>query len=132
MKKVCLKVGLSYATRGFSCVKGSSCIVDDTIAAKLQKTGRFEIADVELIAPEPVASASEFATLAPEPMALVSEPADSPLKAANITSMKKDELIAFAEAHGINIEDCKNNEERIQRIQSEMDLGVFVRLASEE
>jgi hypothetical protein len=125
MKKVCLKVGLSYATRGFSCVKGSSCIVDDTIAAKIQKTGRFEIADVEFIAPEPVASV-------PEPMALVSEPADSPLKAANITSMKKDELIAFAEAHGINIEDCKNNEERIQRIQSEMDLGVFVRLASEE
>ncbi len=125
MKKVCLKVGLSYATRGFSCVKGSSCIVDDNIAAKLLKTGRFEIADVELIAPEPVASV-------PEPMALVSEPADSPLKAANITSMKKDELIAFAEAHGINIEDCKNNEERIQRIQSEMDLGVFVRLASEE
>ena len=80
---------------------------------------------MELIAPEPVASV-------PEPMALVSEPADSPLKAANITSMKKDELIAFAEAHGINIEDCKNNEERIQRIQSEMDLGVFVRLASEE
>ena len=125
MKKVCLKVGLSDATRGFSCVKGSSCIVDDNIAAKLLKTGRFEIADVELIAPEPVASV-------PEPMALVSEPADSPLKAANITSMKKDELIAFAEAHGINIEDCKNNEERIQRIQSEMDLGVFVRLASEE
>ena len=125
MKKVCLKVGLSYATRGFSCVKGSSCIVDDNIAAKLLKTGRFEIADVELIAPAPVASV-------PEPMALVSEPADSPLKAANITSMKKDELIAFAEAHGINIEDCKNNEERIQRIQSEMDLGVFVRLASEE
>ena len=125
MKKVCLKVGLSYATRGFSCVKGSSCIVDDNIAAKLLKTGRFEIADVELIAHEPVDSV-------PEPMALVSEPADSPLKAANITSMKKDELIAFAEAHGINIEDCKNNEERIQRIQSEMDLGVFVRLASEE
>ena len=49
-----------------------------------------------------------------------------------ITSMRKDELIAFAEAQDINIEDCKNNEERIQRIQSEMDRKVFVRLASEE
>ena len=46
--------------------------------------------------------------------------------------MKKDELIAFAEAQGIDVSDCKNNEERIQRIQSGMDINAFARLTSEE
>ena len=130
MKKVCLKAGLSYVARGISCVKGKAVDVEDDVAARLMKTGRFEIADVE-------PAASGFTVPAPDSpvpgfMDLVSGSLAVDAKSASITSMRKDELIAFAEAQGINIDDCKNNEERIQRIQSEMDKNVFARLASEE
>lgn len=118
MKKVCLMTGLSYVAKGISCMKGKAVDVEDDVAERLMKTGRFEITDVEPMIPGFAEPASEF--LAPEG------------KSANITSMKKDELIAFAEAQGIDVADCKNNEERIQRIQSEMDLKAFTQLASEE
>lgn len=118
MKKVCLKTGLSYVAKGISCRKGKVVEVEDDVAARLLKTGRFEIMGMESVVPE-------FVDLAPESPA----PAGNP---TNITSMKKDELIAFAEEQGINVADCKNNEERIQRIQSEMDIKAFTRLASEE
>lgn len=111
MKKVCLKVGLSYVAKGISCMKGKAVDVEDDVAERLMKTGRFEIVDAEPAVPESVDPASG---------------------SANIASMKKEELIAFAEAQGIDVKDCKNNEERIKRIQSEMDLKAFARLASEE
>lgn len=122
MKKVCLKTGLSYVAKGISCRKGKVVEVEDDVAARLLKTGRFEIMGMESVVPE-------FVDLAPESLA-----PESPASAGtptNITSMKKDELIAFAEEQGIDVADCKNNEERIQRIQGEMDLKAFTRLASE-
>lgn len=142
MKKVCLKAGLSYVARGISCVKGKAVDVEDDVAARLMKTGRFEIADVEPAAsgftvPATDPPIPEFTVPAPDSQVpgfvdLVSGSPAVDAKSASITSMRKDELIAFAEAQGINIDDCKNNEERIQRIQSEMDKNVFARLASEE
>ncbi len=123
MKKVCLKTGLSYVAKGISCRKGKVVEVEDDVAARLLKTGRFEIMSMESVVPELVDLAPE--SPAPESPA----PAGTP---TNITSMKKDELIAFAEEQGIDVADCKNNEERIQRIQSEMDIKAFARLASEE
>ncbi len=123
MKKVCLKTGLSYVAKGISCRKGKVVEVEDDVAARLLKTGRFEIMGMEPVVPE-------FVDLAPESPAPESPaPTGNP---TNITSMKKDELIAFAEEQGIDVADCKNNEERIQRIQSEMDIKAFARLASEE
>lgn len=123
MKKVCLKTGLSYVAKGISCRKGKVVEVEDDVAARLLKTGRFEIMGMESVVPEFVDPVPE--SPAPESPA----PAGTP---TNITSMKKDELIAFAEEQGIDVADCKNNEERIQRIQSEMDINAFARLASEE
>lgn len=111
MKKVCLKVGLSYTTKGFSCVKGKPVYVEDDIAAKLAKTGRFDIADANSKDPESVGAADE---------------------SANIASMKKDELIAFATEHGISIEGCKNNDERIERIQSVLSVSGFTQMSLEE
>lgn len=116
MRKVCLKTGISYVAKGISCVKGKVVDVEDDIAARLVKTGRFEIVD---------AAPTDSESVDPEF-------ADPEGKSINITSMKKEELIAFAEDQGIDVKDCKNNEERIQRIQSEMDLKAFTRLASEE
>ena len=62
------------------------------------RTGRFEITD----------------------MLPVSQTAAPASESADIPSMKKDELIAFAEAHDIDLEGCKNNNERI-RTDSERD-----------
>lgn len=103
MKKICLKVGLSYAAKGFSCIKGIPVDVEDGVAERLMRTGRFGIADTV---------------------------PDS--ESADISSMKKDELIAFAEAHGIDLEGCKNNNERIERIQSEISVKEFVQIPAEE
>ncbi len=108
MKKICLKVGLSYAARGFSCVKGIPVEVEDDIAADLLKTGRFDIVDAAL------------------------ESADAPGEPSVFASMKKDDLIAFAKEHGIDVEGCKNNGERIQRIQDAMALDEFTRADPEE
>ena len=41
MKKLVLNTGLSYSIRGFSCVKEKPFEVDDGLAEKLLKTGRF-------------------------------------------------------------------------------------------
>lgn len=101
MKIICLKTGLSYAAKGFSCVKGSPVEVEDDIADGLMKTGRFDIVDVGF------------------------EAAKTSDRSADIASMKKGELTAFAKEHGIDIEDCKNNGERIQRIQDVMALEGF-------
>lgn len=111
MKKVRLKAGLSYVAMNFSCVRGSPVCVEDGIAAKLMKTGRFEIADTEPVEPE------------------FESPAG---KHVSITSMKKDELLAFAEAHDIDIGDCKNNDERVRRIQNEIGLNGFAQMIVEE
>ena len=110
MKKVCLKTGLSYAIKGFSCVRGIAVDVEDDIAEKLMRTGRFEITD----------------------MLPVSQTAAPASESADIPSMKKDELIAFAEAHDIDLEGCKNNNERIERIQSEISVKEFVQIPAEE
>lgn len=42
MKKLKLIQGLSYAARGFSCVKGVPFNIEDNIAERLLSTGRFE------------------------------------------------------------------------------------------
>lgn len=45
MRKVCLKTGLSYVAKGISCRKGKVMDVEDDVAEKLMKTGRFEAVD---------------------------------------------------------------------------------------
>lgn len=104
MKKICLKAGLSYAAKGFSCIKGIPVDVEDEVAERLMGTGRFEAADEGLEAPGPT---------------------DDGAAPADIRSMKKDELIAFAEAHGIDIAGCNNNGERVSRIQDALDVMGF-------
>lgn len=111
MKRLKLNQGLSYAMKGFSCVKGVLFNAEDGLAEKLLKTGRFE----EISEPFPDV-----------------EPEGKGLSADDIVGMKKDELIALAVEHGINIEDCKNNDERAGRIQSALGLASFVQMGMED
>lgn len=110
MKRLKLNKGLSFAMKGFSCTKGKSFEVEDNMAEKLLKTGRFE----EVSEPMP------------------NEGSESKkLSAEDISGMKKDELIALAEEYGINIEDCKNNNERAERIQGALGLTNFTQMGME-
>ena len=110
MKRLKLNQGLSYPTKGFSCIKGAPFDAEDDLAEKLLGTGRFEE---------------------------ISEPAlDTDLEAKEISAddigrMKKDELIALAEKYGINIEDCRNNDERAERIQGFLGLSSFAKMGLE-
>ncbi len=113
MKRLRLIQGLSYAMKGFSCVKGALVDVDDDLAEKLLETGRFE-------------QESE-----PEPAPDVGGGKEE-LSADAIARMKKDELIALAEERGIDIGDCKNNDERVERIQGALGLVSFVQIGLEE
>lgn len=111
MKKICLKKGLSYTTSWFSCMKGIPVEVEDDVAERLMGTGRFEIVDMEHGDPAP--TVVSYAS-------------------ADIRSMKKDEIVAFAKDHGIDIEGCKNNGERIERIKRELDVKDFTQADTEE
>lgn len=110
MRNLELKKGLSYSMKGFSCIKGNPVSVEDDVAEKLLATGRFEEVAVA---------------------AVVSE-GESEVSADDIASMKKDDLIAFAAVHDIDISDCKNNEERIERIQGVLGLASFAQMGLED
>lgn len=111
MKRLKLNQGLSYAMKDFSCVKGAPFDAEDNLAEKLLKTGRFE----EISGPVPD-----------------EEPEKNNPSADDIARMKKDELIALAEEYGINIEDCRNNDERAERIQGALGLASFVQMGLED
>jgi hypothetical protein len=111
MKNLILKKGLSYSMKGFSCTKGNPVSVEDDVAAKLLATGRFEEGET-VDNPEP-GNTKE-------------------VSAEDIQKMKKDELIEFAAAHNINIADCSNNDERIERIQGALGLASFAQMGLED
>lgn len=106
MKKIVLKIGLSYSTKDLKCKKGSPFDVEDDVAEKLMATGRFEELQADISAPDQE---------------------EKPTNIDNISSMKKEELIAYAAAHGISIEDCKNNEERVERIKNAIAVNDFAK-----
>lgn len=111
MKRLELIKGLSYTARGFSCEKGKPFEVSDEEAAKMLKTGRFKkLEDVLPVSNE-------------EPGALLSADA--------VNAMKKDELLALAEEKGIDISECKNNEERAEKICGMLGLASTVQLGLE-
>lgn len=53
------------------------------------------------------------------------KPEEPEYTAAGIAKMKKDELIAFAQEHNINMEGCSNQDERIERVKGALGLVDF-------
>ena len=111
MKRLELIKGLSYTARGFSCEKGKPFEVSDEDAAKMMKTGRFK----------------ELEDLIP----VSDDDTGVQLSADAINAMKKDELVALAEEKGIDISECKNNEERAEKICGMLGLASTVQLGLE-
>lgn len=120
MKKLKLTKGLSFSMKDFSCKKGEPFCVDDKKAEKLLSTGRFEIfqnpQSDNLDNDEKMGKSDDSAELTTE----------------TIEKMKKDELIALAADKDIDIKDCNNNEERIERIKEALGLASYDLLRFEE
>ena len=120
--KVKLVKGLSYTTPSFSCMKGKEIEVTDEVGSKLMKTGRFEHV-VELDDDQtPDGNGSTGSD---------NNGNGTELTATVIEKMKKDELIALAEAKGIDISDCSNNDERAGKIKGALGLVNLTNLFGE-
>ena len=127
--KVKLVKGLSYTTPSFSCMKGKEIEVTDEVGSKLMKTGRFEHV-VELDDDQTPDGNGQT------PDGNGSTGSDNngngtELTATVIEKMKKDELIALAEAKGIDISDCSNNDERAGKIKGALGLVNLTNLFGE-
>lgn len=112
MKKVCLKTGLSYSIKGFSCVRGVAVDVEDGLAYRLLATGRFKETTVQEC--QAVGQAGAW------------------ISAESIAKMKKEELLGLAAAHNIDIGGCKNNEERIGKLQGALCVASFAQMGLED
>ena len=116
MKKLVLNMGLSYSIRGFSCVKEKPFEVDDGLAEKLLKTGRFT---------ELQAVVAEEMSFMPQSEETEDTPVETDLTAAKVAKMRNEELIALAERKGINLDGCKKHDEYVERIQGALGLVDF-------
>lgn len=130
--KVKLVKGLSYTTPSGSYKKGKAVDVDDVVGAKLIKTGRFEEvkeADVidggEVIAPADDNSGEDNNTGSDN------NANNQELSAEVIDKLKKDELIDLATEKGIDISECKSNDERAEKIKGALGLVNMAQLFGE-
>lgn len=146
MKRLKLIKGLSFCMMNFSCNKGKSFCVDDEKAEELLATGRFEMLGVVGESPKTEEKGEPGKSQSPAPEDSQNPQNDNmddgeelgkaddgaELTADFIEKMKKDELITLAAEKGIDIKDCNNNEERIERIKEALGLVSFGSLGFEE
>lgn len=118
MKKLVLKTGLSYNTKDLKCIKGSPFVIDDEKAEALLATGRFE--DVSSVYGDGVPSTMNDVN-----------PNGAALSADVMAGMKKAELAELAAAKGIDISDCKNKEDIVNRINGVLGLASMVQMGME-
>lgn len=137
MKRLKLVKGLSFHMMNFCCKKGEPFCVDDEKAEELMATGRFEMLGVVSESLKTEGNGEPDKKQSP-----VLEDSQNPkndntddgaeLTAELIEKMKKDELIALAAEKDIDIKDCNNNEERIDKIKEALGLVSFGALGFEE
>lgn len=113
MKKLELKQGLSYAMRGFSCVRGVPFDVADDIAEKLLSTGRFE---------ELQGGINDETEYIPE----------KELSADDIAKLRKPELEKLAAEKNIDISGCANNDARVEKICGMLGLASMAQMGLED
>ena len=101
--------------------------VDDGLAEKLLKTGRFT--ELQAVVAEemsfmPQSEETEDVPVETENQEEDKEPEED-LTAAKVAKMRNDELIALAERKGINLDGCKKHDEYVERIQGALGLVDF-------
>lgn len=139
MNKLLLKKGRDYRGHGVFAKRGEPFEVDDNKKDELLETGYFTLVSTGSAEPSqqtatqqnvlpPVTQNSEEGE---QPPATQGETDKPDLTVTYIKSLKKEELIALAKEHSINIDDCKNNLERTQRITGALGLVDFTQLGLE-
>ena len=141
MSRLLLKKGRDYRGHGVFVKKGEPFEVDDDKRDELLATGYFSLISVDVAKPR-IQQPDNAHTTQPlaeqdngsgeQPPAEQGETNRPDLTIAYIERLKKEELIALAEEQSINIEDCKNNMERAQRIVGALGLVDFTQLGIEE
>lgn len=116
MKKLCLKVGLSYTMKGFSCKAGIPFDINDEKAAMLLETGRFEEIKPDVIVDEEGGDG--------EPDG--SEDKDPGKKLKDMTVQEMETCAAY---HGISLNGLTKKADIIAKISEE--LGVDPKDAAE-
>lgn len=146
MKRLKLVKGLSFCMMNFHCKKGEPFCVDDEKAEELLSTGRFEMLGVVGESLKTEGKGEPDKNHSPVPGDSQNPQSDNPnddkepeksddgdeLTAEAIEKMKKDELIALAAEKDIDIKDCNNNEERIEKIKEALGLVSLGSLGFEE
>lgn len=146
MKRLKLIKGLSFCMMNFSCKKGEPFCVDDEKAEELLSTGRFEMLGVVGEGPKTEEDGKldknqpQFPEEPQNPKNDNTDDGGEPGKPDDggelteelIEKMRKDELIALAAEKGIDIKDCNNNEERIEKIKEALGLVSFGSVNFEE
>ena len=146
MKRLKLIKGLSFCMMDFSCKKGEPFCVDDEKAEELLSTGRFEMLGVVGESPKtegngkPDKNQSLIPNDSQNPKNDNTDDGGEPgkpddggeLTAVHIDKMKKDELIVLAAEKDIDIKDCNNNEERMEKIKEALGLVSYGSIGFEE
>ena len=126
MKNLILVKGRTYTRKGFTCSNGTPFFVEnDELAESLLATGRFQNIPIEVNDGEQADNNAE------EPGLPSAEEQNTP-SADDIAKMKKEELIAFAAKHDIDISDCNTNKEKIERIQGMLGVASFTSMGLED
>lgn len=118
MKTLKLIKGLSYTTKGFSCKAGSPFDIDDEKAAALLATGRFEEIPVAMGDGVPFAMNDD-------------DPNGAVLSADAVADMTKAELAELAKAKDIDISECRNKADIVNRINGALGLASLVQMGME-
>ncbi len=146
MKRLKLIKGLSFCMMNFSCKKGEPFCVDEEKAEELLSTGRFEMLGVVGEGPKTEGNGrpDKNQSLVPEEPqnpkndntddgGELGKPDDGgELTEELIEKMRKDELIALAAEKDIDIKDCNNNEERMEKIKEALGFVSFGSVDFEE
>lgn len=131
MKKLVLKTGLSYSTKDLKCIKGSPFVIDDEKAEALLATGRFEEIPAATGDDVPFEMGGMSVDNVVTPAMNDADRGGAVLSADAVAGMKKAELAELAAAKGIDISDCKNKEDIVNRINGAMGLASMVQMGME-
>lgn len=120
MNKLWLKKGRDYRGHGVFAKKGELLKVDDAKRDALLATGYFALVSSETNDKTPSTPLDD------------NETGNQTLSIAYIEGLKKEEIIALAKEHSIDIGKCKNNAERVSKIIGALGLVNFSDLGIEE
>lgn len=130
MKRLCLKVGLSYTMKGFSCKAGIPFDINDEKAAVLLETGRF--VEIPPVMGDEVLPGMGIVPVGDGTPSDINDDSDGAILTADaVSNMKKAELERLAAEKDIDISGCRNKEDIVNMINNTLGLAGMMQMGSE-